>query len=498
MQLVILHTNDTHGHLTPLPNATGQTLGGYARRATFVEQQRASHSNVLLVDAGDYYQSSRYWHAFKGEPDIDLMNQLRYDVAALGNHDFDGGLDLLATRIRQANFPILCTNVQPDPLDELAGMWSPWLIKQVDGVRVGFFSLLIDDLHLFTPEFAQTMTCSPIHAVAEKIVAQLRAQTDVLILLSHLGHEEDELLAEAVSGIDLIIGAHTHTPLHEIYWVNGTPLTRSIVGGQFIGCVEIEIDISAARDERSTIRDYELVALSNAFVEDEAVASEIVCWTSRLPAEQPLGYLRTFIDTTQLVKAGGESAAGNLYVDALLAGGVPGTQLAFAHMGTLRGDRAYGPGAFTNLDLSEYHPFPNRPTTRRLNGPQIKALLERGVASLPVAAAWFVAVAGLIVQVDLSRQPQIIDFASEQVLTHGQRVRNVLYQGEALDFNNSDLSFIAVMDEFMGKGGAGFFFLKESPVVHQSERSGADVVADYFAQHGSVGPSVEGRIQIVG
>ena len=498
MKLVILHTNDTHGHLNPLPNATGQTLGGYARRATFVAQQRASHDNLLLVDAGDFYQSSRYWHAFRGEPDIGLMNQLRYDVAALGNHDFDGGFDLLATRIRQADFPILCANVNPDPQHELAGMWSPWLIKVIDGVRVGFFSLLVDDLNLYKPEFTDAMSCEPVHEVARQMVDQLRDQTEVLILLSHLGHEEDEMLAEAVSGIDLIIGGHTHTPLHEIQWVNKTPIARSTVGGQFIGRIELTIEPSSARDERCMICEYGLVALSDAFVDDEAVAGEIARWTARLPDDRRLGQLITSIDTSQLIKSGGESAAGNLYADALLASGGPETQLAFAHMGTLRGDRTYGPGTFTSLDLSEFHPFPNRPMTRRLNGPQIKALLERGVAALPVASACFVSVAGLLVQVDLSRQPQEIDLANERVLTHGQRVGTVLYRGEALDLNDNDLTFNAVMDEFMGKGGAGFFFLKESPILHLSEKSGAEVVADYFTQRDSVGPSIEGRIRIVG
>lgn len=489
MKLIILHTNDTHGYITPLPSDDGHSLGGYARRATFVEQQREAHEHVLLVDAGDFYQSSRYWHAFRGEADIALMNQLGYHVAALGNHDFDGGLDLLATRLRQAEFPVVCTNVTPVADHALAGLWSSSIIMRVDEFRIGFFSLLVDQLPLYPPEFEQAMILDPIHKMAQSLVEQLSDHTDALVLLSHLGHDGDVELASRVTGIDLIIGGHTHTPLHEPLVVNGTPIVRGIVGGQMIGRVELEVE----NDERSTLRSYELVALDDSFADHEEVAAEVAHWTARLPEERVLGELMTPIDTRQMAKAGGESAAGNLYADALLAG-CDAAQVGVAHMGTLRGDRVYGPGPFTNLDLSEYHPFPNCSITRRLTGPQIKMLLEWGVSALPVAAARFLAIAGLTVRVDLERQPMEVDLFDEWVLGHGQRIQEVAYGGEILKLDDEGLALDVVMDGFMGKGGAGFFFLKDTPVIRESKKSGAEAVANLLTKHGSVSPQVGGRL----
>lgn len=493
MQLILLHTNDTHGHLNPIPTESGQSLGGYARRATFINQQRAVHKHVLLMDAGDFYQSSRYWHAFRGEPDIDLMNRLEYDVAALGNHDFDGGLDLLAQRIRQARFPLLCANMAPSSGHELDGLWHPYIIKEIERFRIGIFSLLVDDRPLYPPEFERFITCHAIQDTARTMVKQLRSATDMLICLSHLGHDLDLAIAEEIDGIDLIIGGHTHTPLQEIFWESGTPIVRSMVGSQFVGRTVVELE----RNAQPQISDYRLVPLDDSFADEPMITNEIQRWTMQLPPERNLGQLLTSINTSQEEKASGESAAGNLYVDALLAQSGHDAQLAFVHMGTLRGDRAYGPGDFTNLDLSEYHPFPNAPITRRLNGRQLKLLLEWGASALPMASARYVSFAGLTVYVDLSRQPKQIDPSNEQILIHGYRVIKIKYQGEEINLEETDMEFNAIMDGFMGKGGAGFFFLKDSPIVHQSEMSGAEIVERYFQRFGVVSPQVEGRLQIV-
>lgn len=195
MELIILHSNDTHGHLLPLPTAEGISLGGYARRRAFVSQQRAAHQNVLLLDAGDFYQGSRYWHAFQGEPDIELMNLLGYDAASIGNHDFDGGLDLLSQRLTEASFPVLCANMTVGASDTLNGQWQPYILKGIGGFRVAIFSLLVEHLQLYPPEFAARVQRHAILDTARDLVAELRQTADFVILLSHLGHDDDVALA---------------------------------------------------------------------------------------------------------------------------------------------------------------------------------------------------------------------------------------------------------------------------------------------------------------
>ncbi|MBV7327597.1 metallophosphoesterase [Chloroflexi bacterium TSY] len=337
MELIILHNNDTHGYLTPLPAPDGETLGGYARRATFIAQQRAAHPHLLLLDAGDFYQGSRYWHAFRGEPDIALMNQLGYDAAALGNHDFDGGLDLLNQRLTEANFPLLCANFIPRADHLLANKWKPYVIHERAGCRIAIFSLLFDDIHLYPPEFATAIERRPILETAATLTHYLRKRANMVILLSHLGQDGDIEIAKQIDNIDLIVGGHSHTPLHEILWVDETPIVRGTVGTQFMGRVRAEIEPNKA----PVIHDYRLIPLDSSVDDDPAIAANLGIWQAKLPAEQIVGYLSTPIDTRHEVKGVGESAAGNLYVDALLAFAQANVQtdveLAFAHMGTLTG-----------------------------------------------------------------------------------------------------------------------------------------------------------------
>jgi len=263
MQLTILHSNDTHGQLMPLPTASGALLGGYARRATFISQQRAAHPQLLLVDAGDYYQGTRFWHAFRGEPDITLMNMLQYDVGALGNHDCDGGIDVLADRLRQANFPVLCANMTFPPGHPLADAWQPSVIKTIGGVRVAFFSILIDAMQLYPAEFQAAVQVEPAIDTARRLIPQLRAQADAVIHLSHLGQLGDVAVAEAVFDIDLIIGGHTHLPPEKPLVINGTPIVRAIAGGQLMG--RVTLDVSAGEPVR--LIDYRLVPLDDSFAE---------------------------------------------------------------------------------------------------------------------------------------------------------------------------------------------------------------------------------------
>ncbi len=493
MQITILHSNDTHGQLMPLPTESGALWGGYARRATFIKQQRAAHPYLLLVDAGDFYQGTRFWHAFRGEPDIRLMNMLGYDVGALGNHDCDGGIDVLADRLHQANFPVLCANMTFPPGHLLADVWQPSLIKTVGGVRVAFFSMLIDAMQLYPAEFQSAVQVEDAIATARRLVVQLRAQADVVIHLSHLGQLGDVAVAEAVSGIDLIIGGHTHVPLKEPLVINGTPIVRAIAGGQLMG--RLVLDISPGESVRLT--DYRLVALDASFADDPAIAAEIDRWRAKLPPERVLGQLAVPIDTRSQVKGAGESTAGNFFTDAMRAYFGDAVDLAFVHMGTLRGDRIYPAGDFTNHDLSEFHPFDNHPVLMEISAPQLKVILERGASALPYTVGTFLSQSGLKVVIDPSRPPMEIDPHHPHILFPGERIVRAEFRGEAVDFSDKTRTFRIVTDGYMGRGGAGYFVLKNAQNIHTAEVSGSTVLKWYLENFSPVNPAIDGRIVIL-
>ena len=139
-QLLILHSNDTHSVIFPLnPNIDDKEIagrGGFLRRINMIKEQRQQYPNLLLLDSGDFSQGSGYYTLFKGEVEIGLMNEMGYDAATIGNHEFDFGLDNMARIFRLANFPIVCSNYDCTGT-VLEGLVKPYITIQRDGVKIG-------------------------------------------------------------------------------------------------------------------------------------------------------------------------------------------------------------------------------------------------------------------------------------------------------------------------------------------------------------------------
>jgi 5'-nucleotidase len=221
--IVILHTNDTHSRIDPFPMDGGpfQGLGGAARRATLVSRVRARHPHVLLLDSGDIFQGTPYFNFFKGEIEFRTMSAIGYDVATLGNHDFDNGVPGLVEMMPHADFQFVSANydVAASPLAEHV---RPWTIRELGGVRVGIFGLGIAFDGLVLRQLHEGVRYADPYAAARRAVSELQAQgCSLIICLSHLGYRyrrerpSDTLLAQEVGGIDLILGGHSHTFLDE-------------------------------------------------------------------------------------------------------------------------------------------------------------------------------------------------------------------------------------------------------------------------------------------
>jgi 5'-nucleotidase len=221
-KLVILHTNDMHSRIEPFPENAPQWagLGGMARREALIDSVRRQEPNVLLLDSGDIFQGTPYFNFFGGELEYKLMSQMGYDASTLGNHDFDNGLEGLQRQLPNATFPFLIANYDFSKTS-LAGRFQPYKVFEKQGIRIGVFGLGIELSGLVADRnFGQTVYLDPV-AKAKELVAQLRGpeRCDLVICLSHLGYKfdtspekiEDRKLAAQVSGIDLILGGHTHT-----------------------------------------------------------------------------------------------------------------------------------------------------------------------------------------------------------------------------------------------------------------------------------------------
>ena len=138
-QLVVLHTNDTHSCVMPInPNLADTAManrGGYLRRVAMIKEERKVHPDLLLFDSGDFSQGSPYYSLFKGDVEVGLMNEMKYDAATIGNHEFDFGIDNMVRIFKMAKFPIVCANYDFTGT-ELASIVKPYVILHRQGVKI--------------------------------------------------------------------------------------------------------------------------------------------------------------------------------------------------------------------------------------------------------------------------------------------------------------------------------------------------------------------------
>jgi 5'-nucleotidase len=218
--ITILHTNDTHSQIDPLPpNDRNAGKGGVARRATLVKRIRKENPNTLLVDAGDVLQGTPYFNFYKGEVEYKAMSAIGYDVGTLGNHEFDNGVEALAAALKFANFDIVSANYNVKGT-ALEGRVKPYVVKTVAGIRVGVFGLGISPASLITPANFKGITYVDPVVTAREVVKTLRESEKcaLVVCLSHLGYSErprpnsigDAQVAAQVDGIDFIASGHSH------------------------------------------------------------------------------------------------------------------------------------------------------------------------------------------------------------------------------------------------------------------------------------------------
>lgn len=216
--ITILHTNDTHSQIDPLPsNDRNAGKGGVARRATLVKRIRKENPNTLLIDAGDVLQGTPYFNFYKGEVEYKAMSAIGYDAGTLGNHEFDNGVEALAAALKFANFDVVSANYDVKGT-VLEGRVKRYVVKTLGGIRVGLFGLGVSPVALITPANFKGVTYIDPVIAARDVVKKLREEERCALVvgMSHLGYFEngqrgDSLVAAQVDGIDFIASGHTHT-----------------------------------------------------------------------------------------------------------------------------------------------------------------------------------------------------------------------------------------------------------------------------------------------
>jgi len=254
-KITILHTNDTHSRIEPFEVSSSSPYsgkGGYARRAKLIQQIRQEEKNTLLLDAGDVFQGTPYFNMFKGELEFKLMSKMGYEAMTLGNHEFDNGLQGLKDQFKFKNFPIINSNYDFTNTI-LEGHIEKYRIFWKDGVKIGVFGLGVNLKGLVSNNsFGEMKYLDPVEITQEMTrILREEEKCDLVLCLSHLGYEysdpqiiSDCRLAVETSGIDIIIGGHTHTflerPQEFINKAGKTVLVNQVgFAGLFLGRIDV-------------------------------------------------------------------------------------------------------------------------------------------------------------------------------------------------------------------------------------------------------------------
>jgi 5'-nucleotidase / UDP-sugar diphosphatase len=444
-ELTILHTSEHHGTLQPVEDGPYKGLGGVARRAALIERIRQERSNVLVVDSGDLVIGTAMSSVFHGAPDVAAMSLMRYDAQALGNHDFDFGVDHLRELKKQAHFPFLCASVKP----KLPGICDAFVIKEVGSLRIGLIGLLGRQTFpdSFDPNVVKELDYrDPIEA-AKSAVAALKGRVDLIVAVTHEETDEDLALARAVPELDVIIGGHTpgfdglippgsDRPVRGRIEpaARGPIFVKSHQQARTLGRLDLVID--------KTIRSAEAenLLIDAKLPEEPKVADLVKYYTQHLESEteRVVGKLAVDLQGDLAVVRTRESNFGNLLADLALR--QAGAEIALINSGSIRATIPGGP--VTLKQVMRALPYNDSLVSFKLSGAELWKAMENSVSRLPESGR-FLQMAG-------------VELRFDPTAPVGSRVKSIRFRGAAIQ---PERQYSVVVNGFMAEGGDGYTML---------------------------------------
>jgi 2',3'-cyclic-nucleotide 2'-phosphodiesterase (5'-nucleotidase family) len=442
---------------------------------SLIDQIRSEDpEHTILLDAGDVFQGTYVSNSTYGKVVMAAMNVAGYDAWTLGNHEFDWGQEALNELIAEADFPALAANLVDTKTGGLPDNIKPYTIVPAGGVRVGVIGLTYPDTPTINrPENVEGLEFRGAVESVQDHITEVQDQSDVVILLSHLGYDADRALAQAVDGIDVIVGGHTHLFLERPAQVNGALIVQAGAKGAVLGRLEVTVDL-ATGEVVDYARGDVLLPVSNDVTEVNKEVQALVQAALTEAAEtidQSIGEIVRSVEP----KRSGEFALGNLVVDGMLAAdmgdGMP-ADIAMHNNGGIRAGLDKGPITFGQLYA--VLPFDNQLMALDLTGAQVLQILEHSVSERPGAMQ----VAGMTFMFSTARPA-------------GERIREATVGGEPLD---PDRTYRVVTIDYLASGGDGQVTFLEGTNAAYGE-SEVWAVAQYIRENSPVDPQIERRIR---
>jgi 2',3'-cyclic-nucleotide 2'-phosphodiesterase (5'-nucleotidase family) len=383
VNIVIIHVNDFHGYLLPYEDSSlaqpPQKIGGAAFIATKIKELQARNPGAtLLVDAGDIAQGTPLSNELRGIPVIEYMNSMKFQATTLGNHEFDWGLENLKKRIKLEKFPVLCANLVVEKTGKTMEFVKPYQIFEIKGLKIGIIGVTTPTTpRISYPENVKGLKFLEPEGVVTKYRDILKARgVSVIGVLSHLGIDDDHLLATRVSGLSFIIGGHSHTVIKNPHVENGTIIVQTGAYGMYLGALALSIDSNSGKILSFTQKNELIPIIDRDIKPDAAIAAMIDRHNASIKPimDEVLGQAKA--DIGKIPPPGrGDSPLGSAVTDLLRS--ETGTDVFFYNAGGLRSP--FQKGRITRGDVYRVLPFDDYMVTMELSGKDMRDILLKGV-----------------------------------------------------------------------------------------------------------------------
>ncbi len=479
VDLRILYLNDFHGFAEAYQDAENhEKLGGIAILAAEANRLRQERPSLFL-SAGDMIQGNPWTNLFDGKSTIEIMNRMEFSAMVTGNHEFDYGQDVLQKRIQEARFPVLAANVQG-----VTGI-RPYVIKEIAGLQVAIIGLITQETPVTThPRNVKGLKFLPAIETAQRTVSELRSQSDLMVVLSHLGLPADVQLAKTVTGIDLIVGGHSHTRVEKPMKIANTLIVQAWEHGKVLGILDLTVQdkkiiqyagrLSVIQPDKNNADPLILEIVNRYQKQTDAILGEVMG--------------KALVDLQGKKSRFQETHLGNLIADILRE--ETKTDLAIMNGGGIRSDILKGD--IRMKDILSVLPFTNHPVVLKVSGQEIKNIFEYGVSDPDQTGGRFPQVSGVTVSYNPANPA-------------GQKVTDIKIGNCPL---RMDAYYTLTTNDFLAAGGDGYNVFRTimeseedgSPqsrrvILFDSGRDIRDVVRDYIKAKKMISAKVEGRIR---
>lgn len=517
--LIITTISDLHGQLEPTyiwgSDGILQKRGGISRLAAHVHKIKDHYpEKMLLFGSGDFFiedfNRGAYFLTCGPESIAYFLNALPIDASTIGNHEFDFGITAADKALLSCSFPIIATNLRQS---DLSRHILKKLIIEKNGYKIGILGAILsepflkayhDILEIDKTGHIPLQFEPDLYRCIQTAVDELKNvdHVDFVIVLSHIGIEEDRKLAEQVHGIDLICGGHTHTAGCEtIHKADKTTTVISHSGylGISLGMIKLW-----PKENGQLKFECDVIAVDDSIPEDQKFEEKLQSYKKMLPGSAPVVTSTCPIDTTKQALRKRENGFANFVADVIRE--YFGSDIVLMNARSISSEQILPPGNITQHDMENFFPFDNDYLIRlKATGKQIRQALELGAADIKGNSRNLLHVSGLHYTIDASK-PALIALKNEEGMIigstqDGSRIvradseHHKLFQ--PLDDNHVYDVIInnMMIDEFFYL--AEFYMLKSIKDKQNTGLTQKDILLKYFIDHPIISPNHLGRLKII-